>query len=114
MSNRYTRLSRAFLMAAILGLPLAQGCATNQAPRIAAAVEDKPFQDWLDQLISQIKGSPHYKRIPIDTAEQQNEFLVLLHDAYRHRISKQDFAQRVNNQYPDHQSETSLIVSRLP
>lgn len=114
MSNRYIRLSRAFLIAAFLTLPLAQGCAAKQDPRITAAVEDKSFQDWFDQLIGQIKANPQYKRIPIETEAQQNEFLALLHDAYRHRISKQEFAQRVNSQYPNHQSETSFIVSKLP
>lgn len=115
MNIRFKKASLAVAAALALGMPLMHGCAASSSdPRVVAAVEDKPFYDWFNKLTSQVETDPKYKRIPIDTEAQQNEFLVWLHDAYRHRISKQEFASRVNAQYPNHDYETSFIVSRLP
>lgn len=115
MNSRYKKARIAALIFCTLGLPLVQGCSSaSQDPRVVSAVADKPFYAWFNQLISQIKDDPGYKRLPIDTEAQSNDFLVLLHDTYRHTISKQEFAQRVNSQYPGHQYETDFIVSRLP
>ncbi|MEW5561940.1 hypothetical protein AB1287_17105 [Enterobacter asburiae] len=114
MERRYNKLSIAGLIFCALTLPLAQGCATNQDPRVEAAVADKPFYDWFNNLISQIKADPSYKRLPIDSKAQSNDFLALLHTAWQHKISKREFTQRVNSQYPGHEYETSFIVARLP
>ncbi|MBV7483874.1 hypothetical protein [Bordetella sp. BOR01] len=114
MNTRFRKASLAALTALVLALPLVQGCASSQDPRVEAAVADEPFYDWFNKLVSQIEADPKYKRIPIDTKPESNEFLVLLHDTYRHKITKQEFVQRVNTQYPGHDYETSFIVSRLP
>lgn len=114
MKYRYANICRAFLVSAVLVLPVVQGCATERNPRIAAAVDDQPFQAWLNGLVSQIEANPQYKRLPLDTTESRETFLVLLHDTYHHRVSKEEFSRRVNSQYPGHQYETSFLVSRLP
>ncbi len=75
---------------------------------------DKPFQDWLDTLVNQIKADPKYKRIPLDTSAQQEEFTVWLHNAYRKRVTKQEFASWVNGKYPGYQYEVGFITARLP
>ncbi|RBL86647.1 hypothetical protein DDE05_08950 [Streptomyces cavourensis] len=114
MKHRYAKICRAFLVSAVLALPVVQGCATEQNPRVDAAVDDQPFQAWLNGLVSQIDANPRYKRLPLDTTDSREAFLVLLHDTYHHRVSKEEFSQRVNSQFPSHQYETSFIVSRLP
>ncbi|HEI8868177.1 hypothetical protein [Serratia sp. AKBS12] len=98
----------------LFSILLLQGCVSQEDPRVVAAVEDKPFSIWFDKLVRQTEQDPIYKRIPIDTTAQSKEFLLLLHDTYRHRITKQAFSQRVNTQYPNHQYETAFIVARLP
>jgi hypothetical protein len=98
-----------------LGAGLAvQGCASSADPRVQAAVEDKPFYAWFTGLSEQIKADPHYKRMPINTSERENEFMQWLHDAYRQKISKQEFVGRLDNRYPGHRYETNFIAARLP
>lgn len=97
----------------LFGILVLQGC-VNQDSRVVAAVEDKPFYSWFNKLVSQIEKDPTYKRIPIDTTAQSNEFFVLLHDTYRHRVTKEEFSHRINTQYPNHQYETAFIVARFP
>jgi hypothetical protein len=55
-----------------------------------------------------------YNRIPLDTSERTNEFMQWLHDAYRQKISKPEFVQRVESHYPGHRYETNFIAQRLP
>jgi len=114
MKMKVGKFGRAVLLACVLAVPAIQGCATNTDPRVEAAVEDKPFSAWFDSLVEQIKADPSYKRMPIDTEAEANQFLVSLHDAYRHRIAKQDFATLLNSRYPNHRNEVAFIVSRLP
>lgn len=97
-----------------LSFPLVQGCSNTNEPQVISALDDKPFNDWLNKLLSQIKLDHNYKRIPIDTTEKSDDFLILLHDTYRHKITKKEFSQRMISQYPGHDYEISLITSRLP
>lgn len=114
MTMSVRNVGRAVLLACVLAMPVIQGCAANTDPRVVAALEDKPFSAWFDSLVEQIKADPNYKRMPVDTEAEANQFMVELHDAYRHRISKKDFAALQNSRYPNHQNEVSFIVSRLP
>lgn len=106
--------SRAFMLACVLALPTIQGCATNANPRVTAAVEDEPFYAWFNRLVDQVKADPNYRRIPIDTKADEEQFLIWLHDTYRHRMTKQEFADLVNGRYPNHRNEVAFIVSRFP
>lgn len=116
MITRLSRVSAAVVTTFALAMPLLQGCATGsqEDPRVVAAGMDKPFNAWTDTLISQIKADPKYKRIPLDTTAQQEEFTVWLHNAYHHRVTRQEFASWANSQYPGHQYEVAFIISRLP
>lgn len=114
MKMRVGNFGRAALLACALALPAMQGCATNTDPRVAAAVDDKPFYAWFNKLVDQIKADSNYKRIPIDTKAEEEQFLVWLHDTYHHRMTKQEFAAAVNGRYPNHQNEVSFIVARFP
>lgn len=106
--------SRAVLMACVLALPAMQGCATNANPRVTAAVEDEPFYAWFNRLLDQVKADPNYKRMPIDTKADEEQFLIWLHDTYRHRMTKQEFADLANGRYPNHHNEVAFIVSKFP
>lgn len=92
---------------------LVQGCASPDS-RMQAAVDDQPFHTWFLGLVDQIKADPRYNRIPLDTSDRTGEFMQWLHDAYRHKITKAQFAQLVQARYPGHQYETDFIVKRLP
>lgn len=114
MNMTAKRCSRAILMACFLALPAMQGCATDSNPRVVAAVEDEPFYAWFNSLLDQVKANPSYKRIPIDTKADEEQFLIWLHDTYRHRMTKQEFAELVNGRYPNHRNEVAFIVSKFP
>lgn len=106
--------SRAILMACVLAMPAMQGCATSSNPRVTAAVEDEPFYAWFNRLLDQVKADPNYKRMPIDTKADEEQFLIWLHDTYRHRMTKQEFAELANGRYPNHRNEVAFIVSKFP
>ncbi|ADP17071.1 putative lipoprotein 10 [Achromobacter xylosoxidans A8] len=116
MSTRFKKAGLVLAVAVAFSLPLMQGCASSQPedPRVVAAEVDKPFTDWMNQLLGQVEANPNYRRIPLDTKAQQDQFLVWLHDAYRHRITKQEFTSRVTSQYPGHQNEAAFVASKLP
>jgi len=115
MNIRFRKISSAIAIGLALSVPLIQGCAsTSNDPRATAAVEDKQFNAWFDNLVNQIKADPKYKRIPIETKAKQNEFLVWLHDAYRKKTSKQELTKKINSAYPGHAYEASFIASKLP
>lgn len=116
MMTRFGRASATVVTAFALTIPLLQGCATSSPsdPRVVAAETDKPFNSWLNTLLTQVKADPKYRRLPLDTEAQEEEFMVWLHNAYHHRVTKEEFSAWVNSQYPNHQYEVSFIVSRLP
>ncbi|MBQ0955258.1 hypothetical protein [Serratia symbiotica] len=112
MNTSKLRLIGSLLLA--LSFSLVQGCTNTTDPQVVAAFQDTPFNDWFNNLLSQIKSDHVYKHMPIDTTEQSEKFLILLHDTYRHKITKKEFSQRMSNQYPGHDYEISFITSRLP
>lgn len=114
MNLYFQRASLKVLAALALSISFLYGCATTNDPQVIAAVQDKQFLSWLDDLTSQAKANPKYDRMPINTKAQEDQFLVWLHDAYRERISKHDLMRNINSTYPNHEYETSFIVSRLP
>jgi len=115
MKKRFKKISTAIVIGFAFSVPLIQGCAsTSHDSRAVAAVEDKQFDAWFDNLVNQIKADPKYKRMPIDTTEQQDEFLVWIHEAYLHQITKDELTRRIKSRYPNHEYESSFITSRLP
>lgn len=75
---------------------------------------DKPFISWYADLDSQIKANPEYQRLPLDTKEQAGEFIDLLHDLYRERITPEQFKSKLAARYPGHDNEARFILSILP
>ena len=108
------KLSIKGILLLTLTLPFLQSCAHAQSSAAMTALDDKPFNDWTNSLMKQIKADPQYKRLPLDNSYQTDEFIVLLHDAYRKKISKNEFSKQISTQYPGHQYEATFIVSRLP
>lgn len=115
MNKRLKKVSSAIVLGFAFSVPFIQGCASqSDETRVSAAVDDKQFMAWFDNLTSQIKADPTYKRIPIETQAQQNEFLGWLHAAYRKQITKNELTHRINSKYPNHESEAAFIASKLP
>ena len=115
MNKCFKKISSAIVIGFAISVPFIQGCATqSDESRVMAAVEDKQFSAWFDNLTSQIKANPTYKRIPVETQAQQNEFLGWLHAAYRKQITKNELTHRINSKYPNHESEAAFIASKLP
>jgi hypothetical protein len=75
---------------------------------------DKPFLEWFKTLTSQAAADPNYRRIPLDTHDQSQEFIYLLHEAYSKQVTGDQFAQMVNLRYPGHEYEVSFILQHLP
>ena len=67
---------------------------------LKSAMADKPFVDWYATLARQINADPSYRRIPLDTTDQAQEFVGWMHQAYRGEMSHEQFAQTVHARYP--------------
>ena len=92
------------------------GCADSAGsrPTTQAVEQDREFMAWYRQLTQDSLADPHYKRLPLDTTAQTDEFAAWLHAAYRHTISAREFGQRVERRYPGYYYEIGFITERLP
>lgn len=96
------------------GIVVTQGCASVNDPRAIAAQNDPAFFAWYMQLATDIQADQQYRKIPLNTDEQANEFVQLLHDTYNRKTSVADFSAWVNQRYPGHAYEIAFITQRLP
>ncbi|MGP3221125.1 hypothetical protein ACTVPT_26060 [Serratia bockelmannii] len=78
MKKRKLKLVGQLLLA--LSFSIIRGCTNTNEPQVISALDDKPFNDWFNKLLSQIKSDHNYKRIPINTTKKPDDFLILLHD----------------------------------
>ncbi len=78
-----------------------------------SVTSDQAFLDWFSGLGKAIEGNKKYKRIPLDTDAQANEFVVKLHNLYRGKIKDVDFFVWVDMTYPGHDYEQIFIVDYL-
>ena len=90
-----------------------QGCATRGSPADAAA-QDQEFMGWLQNVSHAAKADPKYKNLSIDSPQQIQSFMVRTHDAYRRKISVEEYTRWLNASYPGHEYEVSFITQRLP
>ncbi len=110
-------MHRNVTVAALTAILLLSPCAN--APILAASADpldvasDQPFLDWFVALTKQSAADQNYHRIPLDTKQSQ-EFVYLLHEAYRKQVTHDQFAEMVNLRYPDHQYEVNFILKLLP
>ncbi|WP_175170269.1 hypothetical protein [Achromobacter kerstersii] len=116
MNLRLRRTCITLAASVALSMTLLQGCAADsrKEQKFVAMEQDKSFVAWRDRLISDIKADPTYKRVPLDSEAQTDEFLLWLYDAYHHRVSKQEFSSWMNGQYPGHQHEVAFITAKIP
>ncbi len=74
--------------------------------------KDSEYKTWVNKLIN--SRSKNYKRIPIDTEQQQNKFQELLYNAYKKRISKKTFIYEMKKDYPKYNKSIKWVAKQLP
>ena len=97
----------------IAALLVPQGCGTRTSVADAAA-QDQEFMGWLQNVSNAAKADPKYKQLNIDSPQQIQAFMVRTHDAYRRKISVEEYTRWLNASYPGHEYEVSFITQRLP
>ena len=92
-----------------------------QASAMRAATKDakdpetaQAFEKWFNQTIEDVKNNPNYKRIPLDTQQQQEWFLSELFMAWDKKITKEEFTAKVLKKYPGYENSVKFITDRLP
>jgi hypothetical protein len=94
-------------------LLVSQGCVGRASPADAAA-QDQEFMTWLQGVSNAAKSDPKYKNLHIDSPQQIESFMVRTHDAYRKKITVEQYTRWLNGSYPNHEYEASFIAERLP
>lgn len=107
------------IVAGALAALLAAGAAPAvQAESIAteyrAVQQDSAFTGWLKTLLAKVQADPEYRRLPLDSDAQTEEFEVKLHETYRGVLSKAEFARWADAKYPGHAYEVGVITGALP
>lgn len=110
--NRIVAGMLAALLAAGLAAPAAR--AENVVAEFRAVQQDGAFNTWLKALLAEVQADPEYRRLPLDSDAQTEEFEVKLHETYRGVMSKAEFARWVDAKYPGHAYEVGVITSALP
>lgn len=107
-------------IALIAMLTLIVGC-NPQAAAMKAATKDaknpetaKAFEKWFYSVVDDIKKDPDYKRIPLDTQQQQEWFLAELFTAWDKKITKEQFTETVLKKYPGYEKSVAFITEKLP
>lgn len=75
---------------------------------------DSDYLSWLKEVSQEIEKNPDYKRIPIDTKDQQEDYLKLAHKAFNKEISTADFISEMSDRYPEHLSSIVWLSEQLP
>ena len=90
MRSSLQRLGLVCLTLLLIGSPVGLTGCTDSAgshPSPQAVAQDREFTAWYRQLTQDSLADPHYRRLPLDTTAQTDEFAAWLHAAYRHKIS---------------------------
>lgn len=88
--------------------------AHTTAAELPANIEaDKGFMACYTSLADMIKADKRYKRIPLDTEEQANAFVVELHKLYTKQITDVAFFTWMAMNYPGHDYEQVVIEEHV-
>lgn len=100
---------------AIILVLMLTSCANGElAEQSNKYLSDPEYSQWMNATVEKIKKTPSYRRIPIDTFEQQTDYIALSYQAYKQKISKQEFADTMNQKYPGYTDSVQWIVEQLP
>jgi len=110
-----TRASVALLLGllCIAGLTLLPACGMRK-PEVQRAAEDDQFMSWLQGVSTAAKADPTYRQLSIKTPAQIEAFMVHTHDAYRKKISAEQYSRWLSASYPGRAYEVDFITQRLP
>ena len=86
------------------------GCTSYYHP----AMDDTAYLKWLDDSWEVISVNKEYRRLPIDTTEDEDLFMDKTHKAFRKEISKEQFIQEMQKSYPGHSKSIQILADQLP
>ncbi|NKC14696.1 MAG: hypothetical protein GKR94_21670 [Gammaproteobacteria bacterium] len=85
-----------------------QGCAGHPA------FNDEGYLQYTKSIYEKIKNNPNYRRIPLDTDQQVDDFTTLEYKAYKKEISKEEFIRELERQYPGYSESIKWNADQLP
>jgi len=89
-------------------------CATGPAPTSGRPEDDRAFMGWLTNLEAQLAADPTAKAMAVQRGPQTDEYRRRLHDAYRHKTTRDQLTEWLVARYPGNRYEVNYIVERLP
>jgi hypothetical protein len=110
--TRWTAVAPLVLL--LLGAsPLLPSCGMGKS-QVETAAEDDQFMAWLQGVSKAAKTDPKYKELSIKTPAQIEAFMIRTHEAYRKKISIEEYSRWLNASYPGRAYEVDFITQRLP
>ncbi len=109
---------RFYLIAAIVAILLATGCASPSSPEEGILHTDNPetlaaYKAQMEYVVSVVDATPNYERIPLDTKEQRSWFAGLTFKYWDEQIAREEFVKTSLARYPDYRASIELVADAL-
>ncbi len=104
------------MVIAVLFIALS-GCATTQTDSSLADANDpekvKAFEAKLKEVVKEVDKNPNYKRIPLDTKEDQEWFLNQAFPYWDNQISKEEFINEGLKRFPEYRDSFEFLAEKF-
>ena len=93
------------------------GCASttpsSNIPHANDPERVKAFQERIISVAKEIKNMPNYKRIPLDTSDEQGWFAGIAFQYWDNQITREEFVSTGVRRFPDHRASFETVAEKL-
>lgn len=102
------------MLASLAAALLLAGCKSSDVDVSGLNTAELAYVEWYENMQMDLRENPDYKKLPFKTAKQRDQFNALLRDAYRGKIDRWEFIDRVSTAFPGYEQTVELIAEHLP
>jgi len=106
-----------FIMVIKVLLIALNGCATPHTDTSIAGADDpgkvKAFEAKLNEVVKEVDKDPNYRRIPLDTKEDQEWFLSKAFPYWDNQISKEEFINEGLKRFPEYRDSFKFLAEKF-
>lgn len=99
-------------------LLMVAGCASPPPPSESLLHADDPavqaaYKAQMEHAVDIVQATPNYKRIPLDTEEEQAWFTALTFLYWDNQITREEFIQEGLSRFPGYKASLELVADAL-